>query len=586
MSNQRKLTIAFIILIGLVISLRIYPALTLPLFGDEGDDLYILVKDASSLKHFFSDKHTYAWDQARFPHLISAIVIGITGINADNIFNRLGIIRFVFFLLHIGYLIFSYKLIASVTQNRIAPFIYVLLLTTSCYMASFSTAMMTSGDTAFMFFHILSIKIFYDNFKHAMEHNGLFQSFLLFSLIIALCIASKLFGVLLLISFFLFHLCNLRNMSTVQITSVHPKEIFFRSSFFLLTIGYINIIPIPLLAKSILAISVGIIYLGIMIRLIIRESKKEYEPIKINFVLFWALLSFVSFTFVLVFSPIYLNLKNLLNVFGWFGTWNIGAVAPDSKYYDALMIIIIKFGIIPCILLLLTSAASIYFFIKYVLNNLPEFIKSLFMLLLIIFLVHLILICSIQFKLVWHSLAVFPFLYLPFVGLWILLQNKKKKLLQFILIIAILSVSVDNLYRYFSWYPYGHLDGGQYGEKYIGINKPCFVTFESIPIFFDYIKDKVENDNANIRQINVRGCSARILNSYLGRMLVKYFDNEGLGNIKFVNEELQEDGSDLVLTSPIYNPKYENLLQNNNYKKVKSLSISGVLIGTIWSQGG
>ena len=96
-----------------------------------------LVKDASSLKHFFSDKHTYAWDQARFPHLISAIVIGITGINADNIFNRLGIIRFVFFLLHIGYLIFSYKLIASVTQNRIAPFIYVLLLTTSCYMASF-----------------------------------------------------------------------------------------------------------------------------------------------------------------------------------------------------------------------------------------------------------------------------------------------------------------------------------------------------------------------------------------------------------------------------------------------------------------
>ena len=88
--------------------------------------------------------------------------------------------------------------------------------------------MMTSGDTAFMFFHILSIKIFYDNFKHAMEHNGLFQSFLLFSLIIALCIASKLFGVLLLISFFLFHLCNLRNMSTVQITSVHPKEIFIQ----------------------------------------------------------------------------------------------------------------------------------------------------------------------------------------------------------------------------------------------------------------------------------------------------------------------------------------------------------------------
>ena len=99
------------------------------------------------------------------------------------------------------------------------------------------------------------------------------------------------------------------------------------------------------------------------------------------------------------------------------------------------------------------------------------------------------------------------------------------------------------------------------------------------PIFFDYIKDKVENDNAHIRQINVRGCSARILNSYLGRMLVKYFDNEGLGNIKFVNEELREDGSDLVLTSPIYNPKYEKLLQNNNYKKVKSLSISG---GPYW----
>lgn len=584
MSNQRKFVVVFIILIGLIVSLRIYPAFTLPLFGDEGDDLYIIVNDASSLKHFFSDKHTYAWDQARFPHLISAIAMVITGINADNIFKRLGIIRFVFLLMHIGYLIISYKLIASITQNRTAPFIYVFLLTTSCYMASFSTAMMTSGDTAFMFFHILSIKIFYDNFKHAVENNGLFQNFLLLSLIIALCIASKLFGVLLLISFFLFHLCNLRNMSTIQIASVHPKEILFKSLLFLLAVGYINIIPVPLLAKSLLAISVGIIYLGIMIQLIIRESKKEYEPIKINFILFWALLSFVSFTFVLVFSPIYLNLKNLLNVFGWFGTWNIGAVAPDSKYYDALMIIIIKFGIIPCMLLLFTTAANIYFCIKYVISNPSEFINSLFMLLLIIFLFHLILICLIQFKLVWHSLAVFPFLYLPFVGLWILLQNKKKELLQFILIIAVLGVSVDNLYRYFSWYPYGHLDGGQYGEKYIGINKPCFVTFESIPIFFDYIKDKVENDNANIKQINVRGCSARILNNYLGRMLVKYFENKGLGNIKFVNKELQTNGSDWVITSPIYNPEFEKLLLYNNYKKIKSLSISGVVVGTVWSR--
>jgi hypothetical protein len=288
----------------------------------------------------------------------------------------------------------------------------------------------------------------------------------------------------------------------------------------------------------------------------------------------------------LVFSPIYLNLKNLLNVFGWFGTWSIGAIAPDSKYYDALMIIIIKFGVIPSILLLLASAVSIYFFIKYISINLFEFTKSLFMLLLIIFLNHLILICSIEFKLVWHSLAVFPFLYLPFVGLWILVQNKKMELLQFILIIGILSVSADNLYRYFSWYPYGHLDGGQYGKKYIGINKPCFVTFECIPIFFDYIKDKVENDNAHIRQINVKGSDKHILNSYLREMLVKYFANNGFVNIKFVIERLGEDRSDLVITSPIYNPEFEKLLPYNNYEKIQSLSISGVVIGTVWSRSG
>jgi hypothetical protein len=585
MAVKHKAFIACTVLIGLLICLRSYPAITLPLFGDEGDDLHIIAKDASSLKYFFSDKYTHAWDQARFPHLVAALIIGITGINAENILNRLGTIRFVFLLFHMGYLAVSYRLITSVTKSRTAAFLYILLLSTSCYLASFSIAMLTSGDAAFMFFHILSIKIFYDNFVYAAEHDGLFPRFLLFSLVIACCIASKLFGVLLLVSFFLFQFIYRKKMSPLKIATAPPRAILITAIGFLLIITLLNLSPIPLLTKSIAALSVCMLYFGIIIRFILQEGSQKNKIIKINLLSFWALLSFVSFTLVLCLSPIYLNVKNLLNIFGWFGTWNTGAIAQKSKFYDAIIIMMIKFGILPCLLMLLTASAGIYFFLKYAKKNNFPFPNNFVVLTSIIFFTHLFLICSIQFKLVWHSLAVFPFLYLPFTWLFLFLKNKNMVALKYILVTAVIFVSADNMYRYFSWYPYGHLDGGQYGEKYIGINKPCFVTFECIPIFYDYIKKNAENKNGHVKQINVRGSSTPVLNNYLRKMLVQYFTGKGLTNIHFVSRDLRWDPSDMILSSPVYNPKFEKKLASNNYKIIKSLSISGVTIGNVWKHG-
>ena len=216
----------------------------------------------------------------------------------------------------------------------------------------------------------------------------------------------------------------------------------------------------------------------------------------------------------------------------------MGGVAASSRFYDALVIMFMKFGIIPSILLVLGASLGTYYFVKSARQYQKDFYTSFFFLVLVIFSTHLILISSVEFKLVWHSLAIFPFLYLPFVGLWVLLQGREAVLPKYLLAGMLLAVSADNMYRYYRWYPYGHLDGGQYGEKFVGLNKPCFVTFESIPALFEYVREMTENEGVMVAKINVRGCSSHILNSYLRRMLALYFKSKGLGEIDFVSEAL------------------------------------------------
>jgi len=584
MISERKLTVVLIICIGILICLRIYPALTLPLHGDEGSDLYIVSRDAVSFSRFFSDEISFAFDQSRFSHLIGAIIMGITGVNSANLLEKLGTIRLVFLLFHIGYLIVSYRLIMGVSGDRRAAWIYTFLLSVSCYLSSFSISMMTTGEGVFMLFHLLSIKIFYENFQKAAEGDGIFKQFLLLSLVLALCIAGKLFGVLLLISFFVFALCNSKTVRQFSITTAHPGMILGASLSFFITIVLINVFSIPLMTKSIAALASGLLYVCCMLVLAAKEHRGRYLPRKIHFVAFWALLAFVTFTLVLVFSPIYLNLKNIINVFSWYGTWNAGAVAPDSKYYDALIILVMKYGIASTVVLVAAAGTGLFFMITSPSSDNRSPAGSFHFLIMIVITLHVVLISTAQFKLVWHPLAVFPFLYLPFAGLWVMVSNGKPVVLKYILIVAVLFVAGDNLYRYGSWYPHGHLDGGQYGSRFVGVNKPCFVTFEGIPVFFEYITGEMENDSVKIRQINVKGSNSPILNSYLQRMLALYFKTKGLGGIRFVRRSLQADRSDVIVSSPIYNPECEQELSGGDYTRIKTLSISKVIIATVWKR--
>jgi len=559
-------------LTGFLVIVRIYPALTLPAIGDEGSDMFILARDRLSFFSFFSDSITFGFDQARFSHLLAApllVVFGSHGLPA---------VRVLTLVFHLGYLVASLRLIRIIIGNKSA-YIYIFLLIMNCFLASYSVFAMTTGESVYMLFHILSILIFYNSFSSAMENGGIFKDYLLLSLMLGLCIASKLFGLLLLLSFILFHWIYMKNIKELSITSFSPLLIGTISGGFFLIITGVNIIPVNPAIKSIISVSVSLIYLVIFVTLTFKE-KKQTVPKKMSPVFFWLLLVFVAFTLVLVFSPVYLNLKNILNAMNWFDLWNAGEM-PDSNFVDGLVIIAVKFGIIPTVCLFLVVCMGLYYY-RTEKNKKPSSVY-LPVLLSIITVIHVFIICLSKWKFPWHSLAIFPFLYLPFVLLWAYSSKKKKKKLGIVVAIFLTVVLCDNMYRYISWYPYGHLDGAQYGDEFIGVSKPCLISFELIPEVTNFLASNHTKQRSHYSQVNIQVSRLAVLNSYFNSMLKMYARPNNLRGF-FVIEDIDRNNSDYVLTSPIYNAELEKKLAGLHYIKLKTFYIKKIPAATFWAK--
>lgn len=581
LKGSRTFSIIFWILLGLVLCLRIYPAVTLPPHGDEGADFNTLYKDYKSVLRFFDPSVSMAADQSRLSHLVAATVIGIAGIDNIQLYKNIGVVRLVFLLIHVVYIIVSFRFVADVLKSRGAAYTYVFFLGTSCYLSSYCAAVMTTGESVFMLFHILAVWLFYTNFQNSLV-GGDFRQFSFLCLITACSIAAKLFGVLLLIAFFIFHLFNLSGTRTLRITTLAPKYILSLSLGFLLVIVAINLIPFSLFAKSISALGVGILYVMAWILLAILEKRGTFAPRSIHFIYFWVLLTFCCFTLVLVFSPIYLNLQNFIDVFDYFKIWGPERINTDSSKIDAIFIMLVKFGLIPSILLVLTIAVGIGRLFKAPIERISDVFKSVYFLLFLVVFLNVILISLVHLKLPWHCISIFPFLYLPFVAFSKYANVQKSKVLKYALVALLVMVSADNLYRYIHWYPYGHFDGAQYGTANIGVNKPCLISFEVVPKFFDYFSELNQKENQNYRSVNVRGADVKILNDYLIQMLAVYFHFKGRRDVTFTSESLKKTQADLIVSSPIFTPDVESQLDADHYRKLGTISIVNISVANVW----
>lgn len=568
--KNNKLTKTALVILGFVfaahLALRLYSIALVPPSTDEPDDIFTISNDLSKLPSFFHQ--AYAPDQSRLPFFVSAPFYYFLGGK-----NSVIPLRILFLGFYIAYLWVSYKLVFLVTKNARAALMYVTLLFFSCYLAGFSIFAISTAGWLYVLFHVLAIYFFWKSICYESE-KGVFNGVVLLSVLIGLCTASKLFGVFLLPAFMTFHwIINKGKMISIQKGTI--VKLLIVNLLFLLGLAVVNYAAVSPVLKLSLALFLSILYLAFLGYLLKRE-KSNLEGSKKNLLSLWFIISLTAFCVTIIFSPIYLNLSNIFLSLDWFGKWSTGFFVQKHGVFDIPIIMVIKYGLISSAALLAAIIAGL---------NKREAPTGKFGLLIgLVFLVHFSVISSVGFIVTWYPLAIFPFLYLPIVFFYDGSQKKSNSKLIKISLIIFYIILLDNVTRYYYWFPYAHFDGGQYGKRHVGWNKSAMVSFEWFPQVFSFFQSFTPSQTYTI---NVQICYVPTYNSWVVRLLKRELNVLGKDNILLVEEAPGENSrSNYIFSSPIYNPELEDKLGPLGYQRIKMISLKGIDMISIWSPKG
>lgn len=561
----------------LFVGFRVNALLTLPPIGDEFYDLFILLpKDLSAFKYFFSN--ILSADQGRFPHLVSAPFLLLFKNEA------VPVLRLLFLSFNLLFCFVSYKLVLLIANKKAAA-TYLLLLFSSCYLASFSIFSVTTGDSLYLLFHALAIFVF---LKGTIEQSksSTFHNYYALMIALALCIASKLFGVLLLAALSVSHFFYFKyflKTGTVKIRGISP--LIVSSVFFLLSLFAINISDLPLADRFAASLVFSVLYGVFMFIQLFKENGNRNNTSEVSFLKFWFWLAVGTFCLTLVFSPIYLNLGNLIKTYDFFPKWNTGILIRNSNWYDMPVIILIKYGAVSLAALLAAIAFHIVFF-RTTFQKLISWPNILFF---IIFLVHFLAITLVKHKMTWYPLAIFPFLYLPIAFLFSHYNEPSFHKVKSAILALVFVVFTDNTVRYFSWYPFGHLDGAQYGARHIGWNRAAFLSSADsggqLKEFREYINSVPKNRTKKIITISFRALYYPPYNTYTYSTAAWALKKKNITNIRLIDPvNIDTLDTDYVLSSTIYNKELEDKLSRSGYQIVYSMEVKGINIWNLWEK--
>ncbi|MCK4541761.1 MAG: hypothetical protein KAU17_05945, partial [Spirochaetales bacterium] len=568
--SGQLITLGIYLIIGLFIVFRLVAIFIVPIVGDEPDDFNIILTDVKGFKDFFVTPDAYELEQSRFPFIVSTpLVVALK--------HRAIIpLRILFLIVHLIYLLFSYKLIVMVTGKKSAGLMYVLAIVTSCFIASFSIFAITTSDNIYLLFHILSIYSFIKSYR-SYKDSKIFTNYLVLALLIASCIASKLFGVLLLVALLLFHYIARDRRNLIGIQSVHPNTLICLGGAFFSGVVLINVLPMHPNLKLILALMLSIGYLLTLILWTVREKHGRYPLVKVGFMKFWLSLIVTAFNCTLILSPVYLNFSNFIQTFTWFDTWGSGMLVSRSHIYDMLLITVMKYGIPSIGVLFVVTALCVWAYIKHTKRH---FFGSTAFLFILIFAIHFLIISAVKHKVTWYPLAIFPFLYLPLIWLWSFADKQHLRGLAVTSILCIALIVGDNCARYFYWFPYGHFDGAQFGREYIGWNRAGFISFEVNPQLIDYLNSQKVPGRAIV---NCQVVDVPFYNNWFRILIQRDYTREGGKRYAFTSGIWDSKTEfDFLLTSPIYYPEFEESLGQFDAVKVKTLAIKGIDILSVW----
>lgn len=567
---ERILPLIVLFVVGLMTLFQVIAIVKLPPLGDEPQDLAIIANDLNNL-FFFSN--IFSYDQARLPYIISMPLVAVFNEGAF-IFLRL-----FFLVFHLLFIYFSYKIAKLFTDNKIASYLFALLLVTSCYLSSFSVLTLTSGDNLYLFLFAVCTFLFAKSFLNLKE-KGVFTNYLLLSLFVGLCIASKLFGVLLLIAFFIFHFFYRKIKVFVRFADF--KNLLITDFLFLFLLILINFSNFSNFIKFSSAMLFSLLFLLTIVFYIYRELKNQNRKMEVNFFTFWAAIIFTSFNLTVIFSPIYLNFNNILRIFGWVTKWGWSneQLNFNSHYYDIFVIILVKFGFLSLVVLMIVLAILIKNY-----SEIRKYIKKdLLLLFSIIFLVNFIALSIPKHKVTWWPLSIFFFFYLPIICLFCYVHkiNKKKFFLFYLSLVIVIIIS--NLYRYLYWFPYSHLDGAQYGKSFIGYNRSSFISFELGPQIVEYI-EKFDGDEPI--SISIQFTDISRYNSWITAMLREKLKEDKDSRFVLLDKPIDESNIskfDYIFTNSAPSDEVRKNLKNYNFKELKKFKIKSLEAAIVWQK--
>lgn len=558
LKNKHLLIVGLTLII--ITSFKLYAASQIGILGDEPDDFANIALDNAAVKNFYNDISSA--EQSRLPHNISLPFILLS--NNHQVFAA----RFISILVFTGFLLVFYFLL-RLHLNKPRALFGFLLASFSSYMFSFSVFAMTTSNSLYLLFSTLALYLYLKQRKEKTINQSWQIAYL--GVIFGLAMASKLFGVILFFIVLIFDFIKYKRWQNI-IDIKETKKLFASNQGVLIIIFFlfwllINFVPILPIYKLILLSPLLLLTLGGFIYFAIKEK------LKLNSMIQWVYCLAISGMVLIVASPIYLNIKNVINIFDWTENWNgVAGITINPTFWDPFLTIGIKFGIVSGIFLVATIIALV---------ATKQFKKMVsdYGLLFIVFGSFLTIFFAVTNFIMWYPLVIFWILYIPFC--YVIPENPSRKPIDAVVIVILLAIPSYEVFRYAKLFPYSHTDGAQYGSQYVGWNKPGFITFDAMPMLKDYVYENYNSLEYTTADCALLPRTIERYNKYAVENFNYYLEQKGIYNFECVNVNKAE--RDLVITSNYTEQDFVDSLYDD-YSAEEEFYINTVKTVTVWKK--
>lgn len=561
LNSKKIIFLIIIVLLGYCFVVKNIASTQLGYFSDEPDDYGNLIQDWVTLPDFFN--RTASTEQARLPLLIMTPIIAVVG------YDFLIPARILDIAIHMGYLCVIYKLF-RLSMSRVKALYGLILTALSAYLFSFSIFTMTTSGNIFLLLGTLILYLYlkYMNPQNIKKHISV-NILACMGIVSGLAIASRFFSVLILIAVFVYDAFYNRH-SLLKNNNYRIWQLpFGKLNIYFIAI-FLTVNLLPIFSELKISIMVGLI-VYYLLHFSVEYYRKRNFKIQNGFISRWLVIVNTAFVYCLIGSPIHLNINNIIRIFNWSSTWHKAENYMYPSRFDKFTIIGIKTGWLAGLAIVGAVLIIIYR------RQLKIFTKT-YALFILLVIVHLAVFLKIKYVITWYPIFIMPFVYLPLAYIF---PDTKKELyspIGLIILVVLVFIPLNEQYRYWRLFPYGHIDGAQYGKQYIGWNKPGMITFEAADKIVEYIKENRQTLPPG--NIDCRLTKSFKHKSWASDVLNSYFVKANLNNYK-CNKSLSNNSADYVISS-VFVSDVDIADLSLNYKKVKVFTEANIPIATLW----